>query len=77
MLSYENLSLEILGLAPNEWDKPENPHYAYWAYYLYANIYNLNVLRKERGLNTFTFRPHCGESGSIDHLATAFMTSEG
>ena len=30
-----------------------------------------------RGLNTFSFRPHCGESGNVDHLATAFLVADG
>lgn len=30
-----------------------------------------------RGLNTFTFRPHCGESGNVDHLACAFLVADG
>lgn len=33
-------------------------------------------LRRERGLNTFQFRPHCGEAGSITHLVTAFLTAD-
>lgn len=32
--------------------------------------------RQSRGLNTFSFRPHCGEAGEIDHLASAYMTCE-
>jgi AMP deaminase len=32
--------------------------------------------RESRGLNTFTFRPHCGEAGEIDHLAAAFMACD-
>lgn len=74
---YETLSLDNLALPPNEWSKDKNPHYAYWIYYFYANLYYLNILRKARGLNTFTFRPHCGESGNVDHLATAFMVADG
>lgn len=30
-----------------------------------------------RGLNTFKFRPHCGEAGNIDHLATAYLIADG
>uniref|UniRef100_A0A8C1CUX8 AMP deaminase n=1 Tax=Cyprinus carpio carpio TaxID=630221 RepID=A0A8C1CUX8_CYPCA len=30
----------------------------------------------ERGLNTFQFRPHCGEAGSITHLVSAFLTAD-
>lgn len=33
-------------------------------------------LNRERGLNTFQFRPHCGEAGSITHLVTAFLTAD-
>lgn len=33
-------------------------------------------LYRERGLNTFQFRPHCGEAGSITHLVTAFLTAD-
>lgn len=65
-------------------------------YYIYANLYNLNALRKIRytiilygiinkfkikkycrGLNTFHFRPHCGEAGSTDHLVCAYFLAEG
>ncbi|XP_019369305.1 PREDICTED: AMP deaminase 1 [Gavialis gangeticus] len=30
----------------------------------------------ERGMNTFLFRPHCGEAGAITHLLAAFMTAD-
>jgi adenosine deaminase len=43
---------------------------------MYANILTLNQLRKDRGLNTFQFRPHCGESGAVTHLVTAYMVAE-
>lgn len=36
----------------------------------------LNKFREARGLNTFTFRPHAGEAGDIDHLVAAFMLCE-
>ena len=75
--TYEVLSLEHLALPPVDWQKEENPHYAYWIYYIYANISSLNELRRIRGLNTFSFRPHCGESGNVDHLATAFLVADG
>ena len=73
----ENFFVEDLKLNPEDFTKKENPHYAYWIYYLHANIVSLNHLRKSRGLNTFTFRPHSGEAGSINHLAAAFLTSDG
>lgn len=31
---------------------------------------------RQRGMNTFLFRPHCGEAGAITHLLTAFMTAD-
>lgn len=75
--TYEVLSLENLCLAPIQWEKDSNPHYSYWVYYLYANLASINEIRRSRGLNTFSFRPHCGESGNIDHLATAFLVADG
>ncbi|XP_066541137.1 AMP deaminase 3b [Hoplias malabaricus] len=61
---------------PEEWTVEENPPYSYYLFHMYANIMVLNNLRKERGLNTFQFRPHCGEAGSITHLVSAFLTSD-
>ena len=58
--------------SPKEWTH-ENPPYSYYAYYIYANLYVLNKFRELRGLNTFTFRPHAGEAGDIDHLVSAMM----
>jgi len=43
---------------------------------MYANILSLNQLRRARGLNTFQFRPHCGEAGAVTHLVTAYMVAE-
>ncbi|VDO64788.1 unnamed protein product, partial [Onchocerca flexuosa] len=31
---------------------------------------------RERGLNTFSLRPHCGEAGLVSHLVTGYLTSE-
>ncbi|XP_030077385.1 AMP deaminase 1 [Microcaecilia unicolor] len=61
---------------PEEWTIKKNPSYTYYIYYMYANIIVLNQLRKERGMNTFLFRPHCGEAGAITHLLAAFMTAD-
>ncbi|XP_053562535.1 AMP deaminase 1 [Bombina bombina] len=61
---------------PQEWSIEKNPSYTYYIYYMYANIRVLNNLRKERGMNTFLFRPHCGEAGAITHLLAAFMTAD-
>uniref|UniRef100_A0A6Q2WWU6 AMP deaminase n=1 Tax=Esox lucius TaxID=8010 RepID=A0A6Q2WWU6_ESOLU len=61
---------------PEVWTSNDNPPYTYYLFYMYANIMVLNNLRKERGLNTFQFRPHCGEAGSITHLVSAFLTAD-
>lgn len=61
---------------PEDWTADDNPPYTYYLFYMYANIMVLNNLRKERGLNTFQFRPHCGEAGSITHLVSAFLTAD-
>ncbi|EJU03368.1 AMP deaminase [Dacryopinax primogenitus] len=58
---------------PKVWDTKQNPPYNYWLYYLYANMCALNQWRRLRGFNTFVLRPHCGEAGDPDHLASAFM----
>ena len=31
---------------------------------------------QDRGLNTFVFRPHCGEAGPVQHLVAAFIMCE-
>ena len=63
--------------APEQWDTEQNPPYSYYIYYLFANMTSLNAWRKQRNFNTFVLRPHCGEAGDTDHLAAAFLTSQG
>uniref|UniRef100_A0A1I8F8E9 A_deaminase domain-containing protein n=1 Tax=Macrostomum lignano TaxID=282301 RepID=A0A1I8F8E9_9PLAT len=60
---------------PADWtDADRNPPYAYYyLYYMYANLVPLNALRKARGIQPITLRPHCGEAGPVHHLATAFL----
>lgn len=58
---------------PRVWDTKQNPPYSYWIYYLFANLVSLNVWRRQRGLNTFVLRPHCGEAGDSEHLAVAAL----
>ncbi|KWU46133.1 AMP deaminase [Rhodotorula sp. JG-1b] len=60
---------------PKDWNTTQNPPYAYWLYFLYANMTSLNNWRHERGFNTFWLRPHAGEAGDTDHLTSAFLTS--
>ncbi|XP_039605325.1 AMP deaminase 1 isoform X1 [Polypterus senegalus] len=61
---------------PEEWNIEKNPSYSYYIYYMYANIMVINQLRKQRGMNTFLFRPHCGEAGAVTHLLASFMTAD-
>lgn len=60
-------------ITPEKWTSEENPPYSYYSYYFWANIVSLNSLRASKGLKTFDFRPHCGESGDVDHLASSFL----
>ncbi|KAI8128323.1 AMP deaminase 2 [Lucilia cuprina] len=61
---------------PPKWTDDENPPYAYYIYYMYANMTVLNQFRKERGLNTFVLRPHCGEAGPVQHLVCGYLMAE-
>ncbi|CAF4279271.1 unnamed protein product, partial [Rotaria sordida] len=61
---------------PDQWNTNENPPYTYYSFYMYANILALNQLRRSRGLNTYQFRPHCGEAGDVSHLTTAYILAE-
>lgn len=60
---------------PSEWNSKQNPPYSYWIYYLFSNMSSLNTFRKQRGLNTFVLRPHCGEAGDSEHMAVAALCS--
>ncbi|ESS30887.1 AMP deaminase [Toxoplasma gondii VEG] len=61
---------------PAEWTGENNPPYSYWGYYMYANIRALNEFMVARGLRALAFRPHCGEAGSVSHLATMFLLAD-
>mmetsp|Transcript_13184 Transcript_13184/g.48068 ORF Transcript_13184/g.48068 Transcript_13184/m.48068 type:complete len:866 (-) Transcript_13184:123-2720(-) len=61
---------------PKDWDIIHNPPYAYYAYYIYANLYTLNKFRESKGMHTFSFRPHAGEAGDIDHLVCGFLLAD-
>lgn len=62
---------------PKEWNTKQNPPYSYWIYFMFANVATLNNWRKQRGFNTFVLRPHCGEAGDPDHLASTFLSCHG
>ncbi|KAH9642301.1 hypothetical protein HF086_009665 [Spodoptera exigua] len=72
----ENPMLDADAKSPEEYDDEENPPYAYYLYYMYANMTVLNHFRKEQGLNTFVLRPHCGEAGPVQHLVCGFLLAE-
>jgi AMP deaminase len=63
--------------APSKWVYDKNPPYTYYLYYLYANLYTLNRFREAKGYSTLHLRPHSGEAGDVDHLASAFMLGQG
>ncbi|EKE39142.1 hypothetical protein ENUP19_0089G0040 [Entamoeba nuttalli] len=80
LVGDENEIEQIIGsdtFNPTNWNKSVNPSYFIYMYYLYANIVSLNIYRMSRGLSTFDFRPHCGETGHYSHLAAAFLTVKG
>ena len=58
---------------PSSWKHEDNPAYCWQLYYLWANIEILNIVRESLDLNTFTFRPHAGETGDAMHLAATYM----
>jgi len=72
----ENPMFDVDVPTPDEWTDAENPPYSYYLYYMFANITALNHFREDRGLNTFVFRPHCGEAGPVQHLVSAFIMCE-
>jgi len=67
---------DATGGHPEQWTDI-NPHYAYYSFYLYANLHVLNQLRRAQGLSTFDYRPHAGEAGELNHLHAAFLTARG
>ena len=71
----ETTAIESLPL-PDDWTTGEQPPYAYYMYYLNANIQSLNNFRLLTGRNIFDFRPHCGETGDVLHLAVGYLTAK-
>jgi AMP deaminase len=62
---------------PQEWTTAKEPPYNYYLYYLWANLRTLNEFRMQRNFSTFSFRPSCGEAGSIDHLLGGMLLANG
>ena len=71
------VDLPLSDLLPHDWRDDLNPPYNYYLYYLWANISSLNAFRASRGLNTFKFRPQCGENGGVEHLVGGFLLADG
>lgn len=61
---------------PGSWTTEQNPAYCWQLYHLWANLEVLNNLRKAKGLNTFAFRPHAGETGDSMHLAATYLLAD-
>lgn len=71
---------DLAGLCgADDWTSEKNPPYGYYAYYMHENVARLNALLRARKLRSspLTFKPHAGEAGPADHLATAFLFSDG
>ena len=73
---YEEFSTQMSFPPPNEWIQEEDPPYAYWLFYLYANLRELNTLRESLGKTTMSLRPHSGECGDLSHLACTYLLAE-
>lgn len=75
--SVVDSSLDIFdNLIPEKWEYDENPPYMYWMYFLYANLFTLNTFREKHNMSIFSLRPHCGEAGDFNHLASAYLVAE-
>lgn len=72
----ENYQFQFSSPTPDGWTGEDNPPYAYYIFYMFANITLLNRIREIRGLNTFALRPHCGEAGPAHHLVTTFILAQ-
>lgn len=68
-----DVPLAMANLKPQEWTSEEDPPYNYYLYHIWANICTLNDFRFNRNFSTFSFRPSCGEAGSLDHVIGGFL----
>ncbi|KAL0234637.1 hypothetical protein PCE1_001673 [Barthelona sp. PCE] len=62
---------------PRNWTSHRDPPFSYYVYFLYSNLYMLNGLRNDCGMNTIALRPHAGESGGMEHLTSTYLTCHG
>ncbi|ELP90521.1 AMP deaminase, putative [Entamoeba invadens IP1] len=75
-MEYEGkLSIDSLPL-PRKWNSHKEPPFVYWIYFVKSNLFVLNNLRRSLKMNTFDFKPHCGEAGDPMHNAAAFLTAD-
>ena len=68
-----DMPLNMATRSPQEWTELEEPPYNYYLYHLWANIYSLNEFRQFRKFSSFSFRPSCGETGPVDHVAGGYL----
>ncbi|KAG5487801.1 hypothetical protein LSCM4_07479 [Leishmania orientalis] len=71
-----DVPLHLTMRTPHEWTTEEEPPYNYYLYHLYANLRSLNRFRQRRRFSIFSFRPSCGEAGSVDHLIGGFLLAQ-
>eukprot|EP01083_Nonionella_stella_P240437 840539_1 len=62
---------------PDQWNGKADPPGIYQMYYIWRKITELNRKRKTKNLAPIVFRPHSGEAGSLDHLASGFLIAHG
>lgn len=72
-----DVPLHLAMRSPHEWTTEDEPPYNYYLYHLYANLRSLNRFRQRRRFSVFSFRPSCGEAGSVDHLIGGFLLAQG
>ncbi|GET85631.1 adenosine monophosphate deaminase, putative [Leishmania tarentolae] len=72
-----DVPLHLAMRSPHEWTTEDEPPYNYYLYHLYANLRSLNRFRQRRRFSIFSFRPSCGEAGSVDHLIGGFLLAQG
>ncbi|CAL8138718.1 unnamed protein product [Orchesella dallaii] len=64
-----------INIQPCDWQEG-NPPYFYYTFYLFKNITDINIMRSALGLNTFSYRPHSGETGNYLNLSAAFLCGQ-
>eukprot|EP01097_Dermamoeba_algensis_P005541 TRINITY_DN3522_c0_g1_i1.p1 TRINITY_DN3522_c0_g1~~TRINITY_DN3522_c0_g1_i1.p1 ORF type:complete len:743 (+),score=162.42 TRINITY_DN3522_c0_g1_i1:171-2231(+) len=66
----------LKNVTPDQWDTKRSPPYSYYNFFFFANLYTLNKLREDNGMNPLWLRPHCGEAGDLSHLASSYLLAK-